>query len=133
MDLRERRSLLSSNPNPDRRLDYVCSLGARIQVPFVKSPLQFRVRYVPDRVILAPESLDAYLDKVGKFQWPSLEDFSVAVLGDLNDELIARWIEVSLSVEDSNFFHDVVLEERQPEWEDSGILSRLPSSSRQDP
>ncbi|NQV45650.1 MAG: hypothetical protein HQ501_12135 [Rhodospirillales bacterium] len=128
MDLRERRSLLSSKPNPDQRLDYVCSLGAPIQASIATSTLQFRVRYVPDRVILTPESLDTYLDKVGNIQWTSLEDLAVAILNDINDELIARWIEVSLTVEKDNQFHDVVLEERQPEWEDRGILSRLPTS-----
>ncbi len=128
MDLRERRSLLSSEPNPDRQLDYVCSLGARINTSVAEPPVDFRIRYIPDRVIVTPESLNTYLGKTGALQWPSLEGFAVTVLNDVNDELIARWIEVSLAVKVDGRYHDVVLEERQPEWEDRGILSRLPES-----
>lgn len=128
MDLRERRALLSSKPNPDKQLEYVCSLGAMAHSSIAATPLNFRVRYVPDRVILTPESLGIYLDTVGNIQWTSLEDLAVAILNDINDELIARWIEVSLTVEEDGQFHDVVLEERQPEWADRGILSRLPAS-----
>ncbi len=128
MDLRERRSLLSSTPNPDRRLDYVCVLGSDLTLSIAATPLKFRIRYVPDRVILTPESLSAYLEKVAKDHWDSLEDFSVTVLNDINDELVARWIEVYLTSEDGEKHHDVVLEERQPEWQDKGLLSRLPNT-----
>jgi len=128
MNLRERRALLSSEPNPDQQLDYVCSLGARIKSYVAEPAVQFRIRYVPDRVIVTPESLNTYLEKTGALEWPSLEGFAVTVLNDVNDELIARWIEVILSVKTDGRHHDVVLEERQPEWEDRGILSRLPES-----
>lgn len=126
MNLRERRSILSSEPNPDRQLDYVCSLGNSINASIADSQVQFRIRYVPDRVTLVPESLHTYLEKIGPLEWPSLESLAVTVLTDINDELIARWINVSFSVEVEGRYHEVVLEEQQPEWEDPGILSRLP-------
>ncbi len=126
MDLRERRLLLSSEPNPDRRLDYVSSLGASINASVTGSVVQFRVSYVPDQLILVPTSLNDYLEKTGALQWPSLEEFAVTVLNDINDELIARWIEVSFTAEADGRHHEVMLEERQPQWQDQGILSRLP-------
>lgn len=127
MDLRERRLLLHAEPNPDRRIDYVCSLGTNVDAIVAGSTLQITLRYVPDRVILTPASLNDYLDKISILEWPSLEDFAVTVLNDINDELIARWIEVSLAANTKGIRHDVVLSEQQPDWEDQGILSRLPA------
>jgi len=128
MDLRARRSLLSSTPNPDRLLDYVCSLGSPVDTNIADYAIQFRVRYVPDRVILCRDSLNDYLSQTGCLSWLSLEEYAVTILNDINDELIARWIEVTLSLEVEGHIHEVKLEERQPDWEDQGILARLPIS-----
>lgn len=128
MDLRTRRSILSSQENPDQRLDYVVSLKATIETSLSGSPVEACLRYVPDRVVLKPESLDDYLTQVGAVQWSSPEEFAVTVLNDINDELVARWIEVSLKISSGDISHDVVLEEQQPHWEKQDILFRLPTS-----
>lgn len=128
MDLRQRRSLLSSAPNPDPRLDYVVTLRETITASVSDAPLSVRLRYVPDRLILVPESLKSYLLQTGVMDWSSLEEFAVTVLNDVNDDLIARWIEVSLHFEGDGTRHEVVLEERQPQWQEQDILSRLPNS-----
>jgi len=125
MDLRQRRSILSSEPNPDQRLDYVVCLQAPLEASISESPIEARLRYVPDRVILRPESLNDYLEQTGALDWSSLEELAVTILNDINDELIARWIEITIILDTDNTHHDVVLEERQPQWQGHDILSRL--------
>lgn len=128
MDLRARRSILSAQENPDQKLDYVVSLKATIKTSLAESPVEACLRYVPDRVVLKPASLDDYLGQVGAIRWSSPEEFAVTVLNDINDELVARWIEVSLKIRSGDIDHDVVLEEQQPQWEKQDILFRLPTS-----
>jgi 7-cyano-7-deazaguanine reductase len=125
MDLPERRQLLSVNPNPDARLDYLVSLSGHMNETLV------RVRYVPDRLILDPITFGRYLGALGGENWDSLERVAVTIRDDINDELVARWIQVALSAPDDIHpgmdDHGVMLEDRQPKWDNPALLSRLQS------
>ncbi|MEG3618283.1 hypothetical protein V5T82_07465 [Magnetovibrio sp. PR-2] len=128
MDLMERRRHLKVGPNPDRKLDYLITLeghlpnsgGARQAV---------QVRYVPDKNILDVKSFGAYLEALSTIVWPSPEELAVTVITDINNELIARWVQVTVNAPDLQHHaietHGVVLEDRQPDWDNPMLLNRL--------
>ncbi len=129
MDPRDRRSLLGTVRNPDFKLDYVTSLSGQLALfdPDQRSGLI--LRYVPDRLILDPPSFGRYLDALGSLQWQSLEAAAAAVLNDISNELVARWVQVAVSAPPGLYHgidkHDVLLEDRQPNWDNAGLLARL--------
>lgn len=119
MDSQTRRALLSTGSNPQPSLDYVVTLEGQL------GDHRLVVRYVPDRTILRPESLVAYLPKVSDRELP-LEELAVLVLGDLVDALVARWTHVTLIAAPGALGrHEVMLEDRQPKWDNPALLGRL--------
>jgi len=130
MDPHARRSLLSAVRNPDSKLEYVISISGHM-TPFDSDQRSGVVlRYVPDRLILDPPAFGRYLDAMGSFQWPSLEEAAVTLLNDISNELVARWVQVSViapqHIDPGIHSHDVLLEDRQPNWDNAGLLARLP-------
>lgn len=129
MDILERRKLLETEKNPDSNLDYVISITGHMATHDEVDSSTVNLRYVPDRDILNPASFGRYLDALGTVEWQSLEDAAAAVLNDVNNELIARWVQVSISAPDQVHpgidRHEVLLEDRQPNWDNAGLLSRL--------
>jgi len=127
MDLRERRSLLIVNENPDRKIDYVASLSGRIALD--DQTYDLNLRYVPDRSVLKSTHFADYLNVMGKQNWGTPEDLAVTVLSDVNNELICRWVQVNLCSNPtknvSGFAHSVVIEDRQPGWDNPPLLGRL--------
>lgn len=118
-----RRSSLAVRPNPDAKLEYLVTLEGRIgAVP----PVLVTVRYVPDRQVLVPESLDAYLAGLAEAGWETLEALGVALLDDLRNELVARWLEVVAERQGPAGLQRVLLEDRQPKWDNPTLLARLP-------
>ncbi|OFX10609.1 MAG: hypothetical protein A2516_07645 [Alphaproteobacteria bacterium RIFOXYD12_FULL_60_8] len=127
MDAQTRRSLLTTIGNPDGHVDYVTVLSGRLTGEGTAQAL-VRVRYVPDRLILPPEVFVDYLRAVGRHDWPSLEACACAVREDVNNELVPRWVQVVVSLpEDLTgcLEHVVILEDRQPGWDNAALLARL--------
>jgi len=129
MDPRERRSLISTARNPDARIDYVADLDGQIPGAGGVEPMLVSLRYVPDRLVLVPASYGAYLDALQDNDWSSLEHVAVTVLDDINDEVVARWVQVRISGPESGHAdilrHNVLVEDRQPGWDNQALLSRL--------
>jgi NADPH-dependent 7-cyano-7-deazaguanine reductase QueF len=120
MDSHTRRSRLATAQNPEPRLDYIVSLRESLE------GTQVLVSYVPDRSILVPDSFGDYLSAVDAVKWRHLEVTAATILGDLNNELVARWVQVALSrVHHGEISHRVTVEDRQPKWDNPGLLSRL--------
>ena len=88
---------------------------------------RLRLDYVPDRLILASDGLTRYLKEFDRERWPVLETLVVAVLDDLNNELVPRWLRVAATRQAGTFSHHAVADDRQPEWNNPGLLSRLES------
>ncbi len=129
-----RRGLLDAVRNPDFKLEYIASLRGHM-TPFDGDRRSGVVlRYVPDRLILEPASFVRYLDAMGAQQWPSLEQAAVTLLNDFSNELVARWVQVAVSAPSGLYHgidsHDVLLEDRQPNWDNAGLLARLGHPSR---
>ncbi len=119
----ERRHPLTPRDNPTARLDYLVELSGRTGAGTVT------VRYVPDRWVLDSTSFHNYLEKLENSGTDSPEAIGVAVLDDFNNELVPRWLQVTVSGEPADAQrgaeHRVLLEDRQPNWDNPPLLSRL--------
>ncbi|AWK89274.1 hypothetical protein DEW08_22945 (plasmid) [Azospirillum thermophilum] len=113
-----RRERLTTAPTPDSRHDFLVELRGE---PMPGTRL--RIRYVPDRLVLDPAGLAAYLPALATVPG-GLEALAVAVLDDLNNELVPRWVEVSAE-RDTPLPHRVSIEDRQPTWDNPVLLGRL--------
>lgn len=83
------------------------------------------VDFVPDRLVPTSDSFAVYLKALEAETWPLAEQLATAVLDDFNNELIPRWIRVSATRHEKSDFYHVVIEDRQPEWNNPALLSRL--------
>lgn len=124
-----RRGHLSVRPNPSPGLDYVVTHEGRFRARGQAAEIALGLRYVPDRLILAGAAVEAYLGALGGASWSSLEAIAGAALEDLNDELVARWVHLTLCVEHGagtrHQSHRVTFEDHQPGWDNPGLLARL--------
>ena len=130
-----RRDILAPAPNPDDRLDTLASLRGVLSVfaPGEK-PVTVEIHYVPDKMILGPGPFDAYLKHLDAEDWDSLEACGHAILDDVNNELVPRWVQVRLTASTEHYGgrgltgcleHRVMLEDRQPRWNNPQLLERL--------
>src|SRR5258706_10820830 len=91
----ERRRLLVSELNPGGQLDYLVLLEAELGA-IGAVDVEVRLAYVPDRDILQPGALETYVGLLSKQPWLSLEAMALAILDDLNNEIVPRWLMVQL-------------------------------------
>lgn len=138
MDLIERRAYLSATQNPDKNLDYIITLKGhppKCTGPkctghkYAGQAYHITLRYVPDRSVLDAQAFGNYLDATTGAPWNTPEDLAVTVLGDVNDKIIPRWIQLALSIADPHYpcldSHEIILEDRQPGWDNSDLFGRL--------
>lgn len=129
MDLNARRAPLATAASPgSSRLDYVVSLTGRVAHAAYPAPLAIVLRYVPDRWTLDPASFARYLDALDDAGLATLEAVGVAILEDVNNEVVPRWIQVAAATGDEDEPAGrlgVLLEDRQPKWDNPALLSRL--------
>jgi 7-cyano-7-deazaguanine reductase len=127
-----RRATISVIENPQPLLDYVATLSENLRNiggpgAISQAHAGLLIRYVPDGVVLEKASLGAYLEIIANTEWASLEEIATTILDDLNNEVVPRWVHVGLSgPEDENGArHSVIMEDRQPDWENPDLLARL--------
>ncbi|WP_316977909.1 hypothetical protein [Shumkonia mesophila] len=126
MDIKDRRALLHAIPRPgSQALDYVVSLGGGVSHAVHPAPLSILLRYVPDKWIVPPPSFLAYLKALDDVPLASVEAIGVAILEDVSDEVVPRWLQVLVSAESDDPQYTVLLEDRQPKWDNPALLSRL--------
>ncbi len=120
MDITERRNLLKIQENPNRTLDYIVTLQAK--GPKAQS---ITFRYIPDKVILEGNIFAPYINDVILAE-SSVETAATTILEDMNNELVPRWLQVIMIVEDNQGAeHHVAIEDHQPQWNNTGLLSRI--------
>jgi len=125
MDIADRRALLRTASRPGSQgLDYVVSLGGGVTHADAM-PLSIVLRYVPDRSIVAPPSFAAYLKALGNARLDSVEAVGVAILEDIGNEVVPRWVQVLVAADSEDPQYAVLLEDRQPKWDNRPLLSRL--------
>ena len=92
-------------------------------------PTLLSIHYVPDRMIIDPAAFGRYLEALSTLEWDSLEQLATEVLGDFNDHLIGRWVRVVVTAPEGAYpdvgSHEVLIEDRQPGWDNPSLLSRL--------
>lgn len=127
MDIWQRRGLLDAVPNPDRRLDYVSMLSGEIAPGTPIDGGQVSLRYVPDTLIIMPDNFGTYLTALNDLSWTSQEEIATTILNDVNNEVVARWVQVIVSSGALGTLeaHHVMVEDRQPQWDNGSLLSRL--------
>ena len=129
MKVKERRALLETHANPDSALDYVSGLHGTLQAFGLGKPTLLSIHYVPDRIIIDPAAFGRYLEALSALEWDSLEQLATEVLGDFNDHLIGRWVRVVVTAPEGAYpgvgSHEVLIEDRQPGWDNPSLLSRL--------
>ena len=125
----QRRALLELDPNPDVKLDYLVSLDGAAALPGFSDSASMSLCYVPDRHIVKPAAFHRYIEALSEEPLTSLEAFAVTFLNDVNNELVPRWVRVSVINQHNSASgienHGVTLEDRQPKWENASLLSRM--------
>ena len=63
-------------------------------------------------------------------QWETVEEVAVTLLSDLRNELVARWLQVTVKMELPSLERvgrqGITMEDRQPNWSNDALLDRLP-------
>ncbi len=122
MELNERRALLEISDNPNKAADYIVSLEGGSE----DRRLRLSVRYVPDRDVLNSPSFSRYADALLSMNDTSLEKTVAMLVDDFNNELVVRWVQVTAFEDrEDGTQHSVIIEDRQPQWDNPHLLSRL--------
>ncbi len=122
---KQRRTALTPTTSPRTGLDYLVSLGGRLDVSPWPESITVALRYVPDDLVLAPVSLHAYLTTVGSSEWETLEQIGAAMAGDIDAELLPRWMRLRLSARTADNEHRVDFEQTKPGWDNRMLLARM--------
>lgn len=120
-----RRTSLTTTANPRTGLDYVVTISGCVTSKGWTEPIRVTVRYVPDDLILGPDVLRSYLKQTASLERTTLEDLCATMAGDLDAELLPRWIRLSLTTLDAGQEHRIDIEQTKPGWDNRMLLARL--------
>ncbi len=116
-ETRFRRESLFVEANPAPQRDYVITLRGTLDFG---DRGELVLRYVPDKYVLPRAAFSEYCSIMARQDWPMPESRANEVLDDMNNELVPRWVSVRLIALDG---HEIVLEDRQPDWSNDSLLS----------
>ncbi|MDA1097984.1 MAG: hypothetical protein O2967_03285 [Proteobacteria bacterium] len=121
--LRERRACLQTAANPATDRDRISILSGELPTSSLLggTPIHVDLRYIADRDIIAATALALYFQAAAHEPCETLEGYADMVLNDLNNELVPRWIWLRLQGNG----HQVIQQDRQPGWNDPGLLTTL--------
>ena len=119
-----RRALLAAAPNPGEHHEYMVMLEGPLAL--ADQPVEAALSYVADRRVLSMDAFGSYLDAVVTAAWPTLEAVAEAMLADMNNELVPRWVQIRLVAGpgERGEYHSVIIEDRQPGWDNPALLAR---------
>jgi 7-cyano-7-deazaguanine reductase len=117
-----RRSLLSASANPTILHDYLSILEGAAR----NGGAQITIRYVPDKSILPLDAFSRYLAALEDISGEPLESLAAIILDDFNNEIVPRWVQiVAARNDDGQARQGVLIEDRQPNWDNPSLLSHL--------
>ncbi|MDP7547870.1 MAG: hypothetical protein QGF20_11295 [Alphaproteobacteria bacterium] len=121
--LRQRRDCLQTVANPATDRDRISILSGELPTSSLLggTPIHIDLRYIADREIIAATALAHYFQAAAQEPCDTLEGYADMVLNDLNNELVPRWIWLRLQGNG----HQVIQQDRQPGWNDPGLLTTL--------
>ena len=120
------RDLLRALPNPGARHDYLVRLAGNV-AHAAGGNAHLTLHYVPDRLIAEAAGFAAYLEALGHAHHETLEALATAVLDDVGNALVPRWLRVTVIADSAaaGSPHAVLIEEGQPGWSNDPLLSVL--------
>lgn len=121
------REAIRTHANPKRDIDYIVTLEGFVRPRGVAAPLNLTLCYIPDRLIVAGGDWRRYLKVLSAESVASLEELAARILSDANNEVVPRWLSVSIRGDAPGQSHKVVIEDRQPKWDNPHLLRRIPS------
>ena len=95
MDVQSRRTLLTCGSNPNDMSAFLISLGDSLMMED-HGTFDVRVTYVPGSFILNVTSFHSYLMALGTSTEMTPERSGKTLLEDINNELVPRWVRVTL-------------------------------------
>ncbi len=121
------RDILSSSPNPHRHKNYVVAITQEITIN--QQAYLFGLRYIPDKILLNHQGLAGYLEQILTNAPAEPEILAHNILEDVSNEIIPKWIEINLLQEENKSGQNIliIIEDRQPHWENDRLLNRLPA------
>ncbi|RVU38517.1 hypothetical protein EOI86_04325 [Hwanghaeella grinnelliae] len=123
-----RQSSIATTPNPIPQTDYLCHLSGKLTSSSGQT-ITVELRYVPDKWILLPDALADYLHALAPPDREALELTASLVIDDLNNQLVARWLQITMSgppeAATDITAHRILLEDRQPQWDNPALLQRI--------
>ncbi len=119
-----RRNLLNTraNPRPDR--DYRITLRKTRADRTGGVWAEITIDYVPDRLICNPAKIAAYYNLLTQQPWSGIEEVANAIIDDFSNELIPRWISVTVAGETDGIVLKAQIEDKQPLWNNPALLGR---------
>jgi hypothetical protein len=128
-----RLGLLTQRSNPRIGMDYIVTLDGATGGD---GRCRVRLTYVPDKLLLEAGAFAAYLAAFDEAAAARIETLALAILDDIGNEIVPRWAQVVVSQphgEAGAGLQCVIVEERQPSWDNARILARLPGALSPDP
>ncbi len=121
MDLITPRNLLKTKNNPNKAIDYIVTL----ETISPDNQIRISLRYIPDKDIVDSDCFETYIQALFEYQ-ERLEGLASFILEDINNEIVARWVQIIAFEDKGNTAqHSVVLEDRQPQWDNPHLLARI--------
>lgn len=121
------KNTLISSSNPYRHKNYCVTISQETSLNGQNFSLT--LRYIPDKMLLEHESVVAYLKSAIAHRQDHIETLAHDILEDIMNLIIPRWLEVTLKQISNKAGQQIsiTIEESQPNWDDNGLLGRLPS------
>lgn len=126
--MRQRRQLIQRQPSPSSGHDYLVDLRVMLSLHAPIGAAELVLRYVPDRDILLTDQLQPYWRTIEATSWQSEAEAALAILEDMNNELIPRWQQVQLrtsGAQSGEAGRMVTVEDSQPGWYNQRLIARL--------
>lgn len=122
------RNALPVRENSRVNRDYVISLDSTRIFLFSENrknhEIRILIRYVPDRLICDAERIEYYFIQLSSYPHAGFEDLANTIADDFGNDLIPRWISVDISLVIDSIHHSAHVEEKQPLWDNAGLLNR---------
>ena len=127
MDVQSRRALLTCDSNTNDRSDYLISLGDSL-IMGDHGTFDVRVTYVPDSFILNVTSFHSYLMALGNSTEVTPERSGKILLEDVNNELVPRWVRVTLIGRPATAVgvsYRCLFQDSQPNWSNPSLTAAV--------
>lgn len=96
--------------------------------------LRTTIHFVPDSRIITIADFREYINFTSNLLVNGGQKLLLSLLDDFNDELVPKWIQITLEIKDNNgiISESILIEDRQPGWNDPSITTRVPIIAQRD-